>query len=114
MDRAVPARRIADPHSGLVDLPGGPEYAARGARARPRRDIDDPVFEFRQGSRSGARFAPGLAFLRPDPDRVSYRQVWPGAPGRPRRGGLRGSMGTVLRWVVAIKMAASPPRPRYD
>jgi len=49
----LPRRRHPDPHIRVVDLPNGSKYAARGASARPGRDIDDAVqFEKEAGRRT--------------------------------------------------------------
>ena len=37
--------------AGVVDLPGGAEHAAGGARARARLDPDDAAHHLREGSR---------------------------------------------------------------
>ena len=44
VDRRLPrGRRQSRAHGRLVDLPGGAEHAAGGARARPRLDADHPA-----------------------------------------------------------------------
>src|SRR6266478_5562730 len=62
------ARRPARP---VRRSSGGPGYTARGAGARPGRDVDDAVPEFREAGRGGARSPGGLAFICLDTDRLS-------------------------------------------
>ena len=57
--------------------------------------------ELRERGRGGARPAAGLAFLCPDPDRLSDGPVRAGAPGCARRCRFRGSLGSALRRMIA-------------
>src|SRR5581483_11120620 len=93
VDRAVHGGRRADPHDRLVDLPGGAEYIAGRAGARPRRDPDDALPQFRKGSGGGARSSGRRAFLRAAADRLPDGPVRSRPPRSAGRGGLPGPVG---------------------
>src|SRR5579883_412386 len=95
----------------IVDLSGGAEHAAGGARARPRRDIDDPTPALREGDRSGDGHTARLSLLRDPADRLSDGPVRAGRPRAARRRRLSRSLGSALSGSVngEVRMARIAP-----
>src|SRR5260370_7957684 len=89
--------------------------AARALRSR--RDIDDTVSEFREGSRGRTRPAARRTFICPAADRLPNGTVWTSPPRRARRYRLRRSVGPLLPGSVAAQRALAHwphplPRPQ--
>src|SRR5262249_61762506 len=114
----MPGRRDSDAHLGLVHLSSGSEHAARGARARPRSDIDDASLAVREGGPGRVGFAAERPLLCLVADRLPDGPVWTRPPCPSRRCRLRRSVGPILFrlsladvwWAAAHMMSRAPPR----
>src|SRR6516162_965718 len=107
----MPGRRDSDAHLRLVHLSSGSEHAARGARARPRSDIDDASLAVREGGRGRVGFAAERPLLCLAADRLPHGPVWTRPPCPSRRCRLRRSVGPILFrlsladvWLAAVHL----------
>src|SRR5205085_6013338 len=90
VDRRLPRRGWGSRRTHLLvrllDLPGGAEHVADGARGGARRDADDALPALREGGGGGAGLAGECTMLCTAADRLSDGAVWTGPP-RSVRGG---------------------------
>src|SRR5882762_8232935 len=113
MDRALYGRWYADPRIRLLDLSGGPEHAAGGARPRSRCHLDDALSELREGGRGCSRLAGGRALVCAVADWVSDGPIRAGAPCPYQGCRLRRPVGSAVPRSITVARIVTKPEAGY-